>query len=99
MSWFRCDLKCTSCETVLIDEMVRRSALEEGLKCDCGEGVLKQIFTTAPMTAKASYPDGHDRGDSWKKAKEELKIQKAINNTRPDKQGDLKKELKKVRKI
>lgn len=96
MSYFRIDLKCNTCETIFLDQLVLREEYSKGLSCDCKEGKLVQIYTTPPNVATATYPDGHDRGDQWKKAKEELKLKKQLDNTPQAKSGDLIKEIKKL---
>lgn len=66
--------------------------------CEGETSTWKRVFES-PMVMRASYHDGKDRGDDWRKLKEVNRLERESLKLPHDKRGDFRKEIKKLRSI
>lgn len=94
MSWITRDFECTSCSHRFY-ELLKRSEDDGFAMCpDCG-GSAERIVSR-PNTMHRALPDGTDRGDNFKRAKEANDREIEMYDLPRDKRGDHKKEIKKL---
>ena len=93
-SFFRCEDK--ECDHVF-GELVARSEDTGTSTCPrCGGRSSKIV--SAPNGLHASYHDGVDRGDDYKKLKEAAKIERKMYDLPPAKRSEHASEIKKLKK-
>jgi len=86
------DYRCGLCDH-RVTELFRREEQPDTLDCEnCGEPDIMRQALAAPMVLKASYPDGHKRGEKWQMTKAAAALQQEA--ARAKKRKDFKEAAK-----
>lgn len=96
--WWSQDYLCSS-ETcgARFDLVIQHEDRERPVPCEvCG--AQADPVMGAPATMQRALPDGTNRGVSWDRQKELARLKMARRNTRPEKRGDIDREMKKIEK-
>jgi len=93
------DYQCEECGHVWT-ELNDRDLRPDRLDCqdECCKAELSAIkLFGAPMPLRASYHDGKDRGDTYKKLKEANKLTKQMYEKPANQRSELRAEIKKLK--
>jgi len=82
------------------EELFKKDDYPETLDCEeCGtESSLQLKMVTPPVPLRASYHDGHSRGDSWELSKRAAKLEEKSMDTDWKDRGEYKKEIRELKK-
>lgn len=69
----------------------------QSIRCgECGDDAVPVI--SAPRIMNTALPDGTDRGDTWKRAKEAAHLRRARRDLHPSKRGEIDREIASLNK-
>ena len=90
------DVRCPSCGE---REQLCDLNSEVHTCSECTEEVEIVNTSGAPMPLRASYHDGYQRPDDWRKLKEANKLKCEMYDRPVEKRGDISKEIRKLSEV